>query len=348
LKKYKNIKWTINLSGCLLERLADLGYSDILADLVALYKRGQIEIVGTAYYHPLLPLTPRQIVKAQILEQEKILKKFFGAKWSRTGFFLPEMAYSSDTAELIKSLGYKWLILDEISYKGRLGQVDFEQVYRDKDSGLKIIFRARDFSNCYLPDVYRQFNQELIISATDAELYGLRHVDQTRALEKMLSDKKIKTLTISKYLLGKKVLDIRPLSSNWESSERDLRAGHPYKLWQDIDNRVHRLLWELSYLASTTLEKFAKDENITWAKWHLNRGLASCTFWWASGHDFSYNFGPYSWNPDTIERGLGDLIRALRSLQNPQSKKYKIKGEKIYARCQEAIWSHHWSIESKN
>ena len=65
---------------------------------------------------------------------------------------MPEMAYSIEAAKIIKSLGYEWIILDEIAMNGKLGEVDFAKIYFDENSGLKIIFRNRQLSKSYVPD----------------------------------------------------------------------------------------------------------------------------------------------------------------------------------------------------
>ena len=71
--------------------------------------------------------------------------------------------------------------------------------------------------------------------------------------------------------------------------------------------------------------------------------MFSCTFWWASGRDFSKIYGPYTWSPDDIERGLEDLIRSVRSLSDIKTKKKKLEAEKYYLRIKELIWSDHWN-----
>jgi hypothetical protein len=80
----------------------------------------------------------------------------------------------------------------------------------------------------------------------------------------------------------------------------------------------------------------------------LVRGVASCTFWWASEYDFSNVFGPYAWNPDIIERGLEDMIRAVRSLNDKKSKKYKLEAENYYLKIKKNIWQRHWNKHWQN
>jgi 4-alpha-glucanotransferase len=357
LQKNPDVKFTINISGCLVSRLAELNYFDLIKDLNDLVDRGQVELTGSAAYHALLPLVGKKEVYHQIKENEAILKKYF-PKAKIKGFFFPEMAYSPEVAKIIKKLGYNWLLLDEISYQGKK-KIDLNKVFLDKNSNLKIIFRSRKFSNCYVPDEIQKIlisekeeNKNLIdiiISATDGELYGLRHNDNTGRLEEILANKKLKTITISKYISKfKKVDEILVRKSSWESTEKDLASKKPYHLWDDKDNEIHVRLWKLANLASTINEKNRDDINHNWSRWHLSRGLASCAFWWASARDFKHNFGPRAWNPDEIERGANELIRSIRSLENSTSYAEKIKSENIFMAIKKAIWSKHWSYHSRN
>lgn len=349
LEKHPNIKLTLNIAGCLLERWENLGYLNLIGRIKKLINKGGIELTGTAAYHPLLPLAPKKEIVRQIKENEQILKKHFGGHFKPAGFFFPEMAYSEEAGKIVKKLGYKWIILDEIAFAGKLGQVDFNKIYRDKMNGLKIIFRSRRISQGYVPEIISNFlrnhNSKILITATDAELYGLRHEDPTDEFEKLLANKKLKTSAISEFIeLNQASLKkISPLPSNWESTEKELRQKRPYALWHNPQNKIQQMLWQLANLACQALKKNKKDKNYIAARWHLVRGLASCTFWWASGRDLRHVFGPVAWSPDEIERGLNDLTRAIRSLSNKKTKKVKLKAEKLNVKIRLAIWEKHWN-----
>jgi len=189
LLKNKNIKFTFNISGCLVERLVELRQFDLIKKINILLERKQIELVGSAAYHALLPLIGKKEIIWQITEQERIIKKYF-PKAKLKGFFLPEMAYSPRVAKIIKNEGYKWLILDEISYSGK-SDIDFDDIYIDKKSELKIIFRSRRLSNSYVPEKIIELLKKkdnidkTIITATDGELYGLRHNDNKKIFENL-------------------------------------------------------------------------------------------------------------------------------------------------------------------
>lgn len=343
----KNLRLTINISGCLLERMEELGMADFSSRLIPLLKSGRIEIVGTAAYHAFLPLLPEKEIIFQIKEQEKILQKHFGISRPK-GFFLPEMAYSKEAAVIIKKLGYEYLILDPISYSPKNNN-DLEalKVYRDQDSGLKIIFRNRAWSTKYAPDYLQRSlatgRAGTIITASDAELYGLRHEDPSAELEKVAQDKRLITNNLNDLIAStSEIEDIILRPSSWESSERELSSKNPYALWSAKKNQLHKILWELAGLSIQVVDSNLKDPGYSWARWHLSRGLASCSWWWASGHDFSRHFGPLAWSPDELERGVNDLLRAVRSIENKKTRLSKIKAEKLVARLRFLVWTKHW------
>ncbi len=344
LEENPKIKFTLNINGCLLMRWDELGFGDIIARIEKLIKQDRIELTGTAAYHPLLPLVPAEEVKRQIKENETIFKKYFG-DYKPRGFFLPEMAYSPAVAKIISDFGYEWIILDEIAYNGKLNQADFKKIYLDKNSGLKIIFRSRKYSDGFPPDLLKNEidKNDIIITATDGELYGLRHIDHTGEFEKLLSDKKLETELISDFIDEPGTIEvIKPVLCSWDSTEKELSSKNPYAVWDDKNNKIQQDIWQLAKLAYDTAEKFKRDKNYFGARWHIVRGLASCTWWWASGKKLG-QYSPVAWNPDEVERGLNELIRAIRTLDDKKTKVVKIKAEKLCFKIREELWIKHWN-----
>jgi len=352
LEEHPKIKFTLNITGCLIIRWQETGQEEIIGRIRKLVKKGQVELTGSAAYHPLLPLIPEEEAIRQIKENEKILEKNFKVK--PKGFFLPEMAYNAKVSKIVKKLNYQWIIIDEIACHGSLSSANLERVYKDKNSGLKIIFRSRKKSSCYEPDLLNKEladlkakpgrESALFITATDAELYGLRHEDPTAEFEKLLNNKNLVTKSISEFIAGsdKNLELVKPVASSWESTESDLKRKKPFALWLDLGNGIQKRILKLSRLAYRTVARHKDDENYIWARWHLVRGLASCTFWWASAHDFSHIYGPYAWSPDEVERGLRELIKSVRSLEDVTTRKTKIKAEELYLEIKKMIWSKHW------
>jgi len=350
LEANPNVKFTININGSLLLRWEEMGYTDLINRIGKLIKRGQIELTGTACYHPLLPLIPKKEVSQQIKANERLLKKHFGNNFQARGFFLPEMSYSNPVAKIIKQAGYKWIILDEIAHKSELDKTKTDCVYYDKSTELNIIYRSRKYSSSFVPETIKNnLSKDLtIISATDGELYGLRHIDHTGEFEKLLKTKALKTITISEFVAqAKNIEETRPVNCSWDSTQEELANGLPYALWYDPKNKIQVKLWKLANLAYKTTEKYPNDKNNYWANWHLVRGFASCTFWWASGKDFSHIFGPHAWNPDEIERGMNEFIRSIRAIEDVASRKTKMKAESLFIELKQMIWEKHWTSHWK-
>ena len=349
LEDNRNIKFTVNISGGLISRLADLKEGrKLITKINKLINRGQVELVGSAAYHALLPLISEAEVIDQIKEQELIIKKHF-PQAKLKGFFLPEMAFSSKVAKIIKAQSYQWLILDEISYAGK-EKINYQETYLDSFSNLKIIFRSRRFSNSYIPETVESLlnNDMVLITASDGELYGLRHHDLNGSLERVLKNSKIETRLISDFIKNfKNPKKINLRSSNWESTIDQLKARKPFYLWYNKDNEIQMKLWKLAQLSEKMINKYPKDINHSWARWHFVRGLASCTFWWASAYDFKHNFGPKAWSPDEIERGVDEFIRAIRSLENSTTLREKRSSEELLILIKRLVWLEHWIYQKK-
>lgn len=341
----RRLKMTWNISGCLIERLAELGYGEILEGVRRLHSRGQVELVGTAAYHPFLPLISSREAKRQIAIQEDILMAYLGVSRPR-GFFFPEMGYSPEMGEMVKRLGYEYMILDEMALAGQRRTAG---IYQDEATGLKVIIRSRRASNRYVPDYVvkksklGKMGSELIITANDAELYGLRHRDVSGSLIALSGVDDLECALFSELSSSsrhRKEVCLR--SCSWESSEEELAKGQPFAIWKEDGNVIQDKLWQLAALAQDAIHRYENDANHGASLWHLSRGLASCMFWWASGHDFSRHFGAVAWSPDEVERGLNDLVRSIRSIADKRSLSLKAEAEELNAMIRKELWLAHW------
>lgn len=113
-EQFPSMKTTWNLCGSLIELFEQNEQHQLIDRMRALNNRGQIELVGTAMYHPLMPKITEEEAERQITWQEDTLRRVFGNEVQLRGFYFPEMAYSSAMAALVKRRGYTWIILDEI------------------------------------------------------------------------------------------------------------------------------------------------------------------------------------------------------------------------------------------
>lgn len=341
LTKYPNFTFTLNISGSLIEQLHTLEPS-ILTKLQQAVKNKRLELTGSACYHPILPLLPEQEVIRQIKLNQDILFKYF--RILPQGFYLPEMAYSLAVAKIIKKLGFTWIILDQISTTEK---TKADILYQIKNLGLKVIFRERVYSQNYPAEIiYQKFHskediKETIITATDGEMYGHKHEDWQGHLEKILVNKDLEILTISQYLKTlKQTQTISLRDSSWETSLKDLKQNIPFALWQDPKNALHKALWILTNFSISLVKKYPQDQNYFWVRYHLDRGLSSCTFWWASAKKTGA-FSSFAWHPDMVDKGVEELVRSIRSLKQANSKE-KIQAERYYAKAKRLIWETHW------
>lgn len=344
LEKYPRFTFSLSISGSLLEQM-EIFRPDLLARLQRLASRRRIELVATAKHHHLLPLLPRAEAARQIAENALTLKKYF-PKVPIRGFFLPEMAFDSKTARLVAQAGYQWLILDPLHSKVHKSG---SGVYGLKGLHLKILFRNREISRAYPPRfIYKCLKHDpspfTLVSASDAETYGHFHKDRQGFIEKILVNQHLKVYTVSQYLSTiKKISSVALRPASWESQPRELAAENFYSLWQDPKNNIHRALWDLAYYAINLLKKYRRDKNCFWARRHLDYGLSSCTFWWASRRRPS-PFAPLTWNPDMVDRGAEELVRSVRSLTQARAAE-KIRAEKMYLQIKKVLWWSHWRYQ---
>ncbi len=344
LERYPKFKITLNITGSLIELWVKYGYTDIIERYRKLMVAGKIELVGSAMYHPILPLLSKREIVRQVVMHDEICRKYFGEAYKPQGFFLPEMAYGKKVGKILKELGYNWLILDEIHFPNR--QPDYSTKYIIESSGLKAVFRDRKVSKMFPPEFIMTepglLARSYIVTAHDGELYGHWHKDDQGFYDKAFTSSEIEFQTVSEYLNNlKKTETIEAVEASWESEEDELHQNVAYGLWANPQNKIHMKLEQFKRRALALVEKYQADPHYAKARQYLDRGLASCAWWWASARQLT-PVSPTSWNPTEIERGLKELLLALRTLES-LSVTEKIKTEKMAADLTKLIWVSHWS-----
>lgn len=78
--------------------------------LKSLLKSHIIELLGTGYSHPILPILNPMRIKKQILDQRTLLEKTFPVHLN--GFWPPELAITPLVLQYIKDFGYDWVTID--------------------------------------------------------------------------------------------------------------------------------------------------------------------------------------------------------------------------------------------
>jgi len=112
--RYESLKIALHTSGPLMEWLDTHhgGYVDRLADMAA---QGRIEIVGGAFYEPILAMIPRRDRIGQIRTYSRWLQQRLGA--TIRGIWAPERVWEQSFAGDIASAGIQYTILDDFHFK---------------------------------------------------------------------------------------------------------------------------------------------------------------------------------------------------------------------------------------
>ncbi len=143
----------LSLSGTLLETLADPGFqaraygiADCGSLLWYLQNTQIIDILGTAYYHPVLPLVPAADWPQQLARWHQIGAHLF-ARGGFSGFWPPEMGFTMELIPLIRRLGYRYVIVD-VNHVEPAGAMRWDELrYRPhiaRHGGAEIVVVVRD------------------------------------------------------------------------------------------------------------------------------------------------------------------------------------------------------------
>ncbi len=368
LKENSRARISININACLTEQLVK-HYPDVLRGIARLVKKGQVELVASAKHHAFLPLIPEDEVIRQIDLGIQTNTRIFGEDlYQPSGFFPTELAYAPRVYRAALRYKFKYILVDEISLRGKLGRLDGSRLYvtPPENKNLLVIPAFRHWThqlrgNAEMTNddffwyTKQQFSSQehTLITANDAELFGHHLPKRLSLLEKTFGDPEIELLTISDYIsiTGgiSKAKAVSLKASTWETEEEDLKTSHqnsqglPYPLWFNKDNPIQMLQWELAWIAIAELAKFPRPDDDKEMKWrsarkHLDQGLHSCFWWWASCRPW--------WNPDMVCKGAEQLIRAIRSLEFVSNKK-KLLADKVYGQIVQVTWQWHWSGEAQ-
>lgn len=336
LKKQSKNKLTLNVSGILLEHLERCGETDVIELLRDLLRSGQIELTGSAKYHPLLPFLPKDEVVRQIKLNEETLAKYFGGLWRRGGFFPPEMAFSKELGEIVAELGYRWIIVDEFSFPSENLALDYSKTYTlAGTNGFYVFFRERRMSwvilsgqvgtgNLLLESLGERLKRrEYLLTAMDGETFGHHRPGLEKLLFEMYGYRGIETVLISDLpKLFPKPIAIDPRPSTWALMEKDLERKKPFSRWLDEDNIIHKTQWELTRLALNEMKKAdPKSAGYGEARMALDRALHSDQYWWASARPW--------WSIEMIERGAKELLAAVAAIPEV-SASAKHQAEELY------------------
>ena len=337
LEEHDNVKICLNINGILIELLREFNLGDTVEQVQNLVADQKLEILGTAKFHPILPLIPEKEAQRQILLNEDINRKEF-KNWDKNGFFPPELSISSKVAKFIQQSGYKWVIMSGLACPI---EWPYEHIY-SSPNGLKLFFRDDILSNkvAFNDITAKEFVEKLnitfnekndnkhrnryFITAIDSETFGhhIKKFERTflsKTLE-LINDQSETQLTFISELEkhfpvhNEKIV---PRDSSWSTTLNDMKVNIPYPLWDHPDNAIHKLYWKIMRSLNNLMSLIGNlDSTQDWevenycntARWFYDRGICSDSTWWA-------NPDRGTWSPNLIYKGIELLLRSALNAQ---------------------------------
>lgn len=319
---------TLSISGGLILQLNQLRADEFFDLVKKLINEEKIEIVNSAMYHPLIPITPKDVVIRQIGKNSQTLKSLLGVD-TTNGFFPPELAVDSESLNLINS---KYILVDETALKTKFKIQDSIVKYGGKyflinNRQVCELIRAYPkqlFAETVVNLVQKKSDKAgLIVTANDAELFGHHYSERLQMLADLLDAREIKFIKASEAVarFGNQATAVSSVkASTWEICQG-------FSLWNKnvLQKKYLKLLKVVYELTSGSLNDAAIN--------FFDQGNSSCYLYWLSNWPW--------WHPGLVEEGATQLIKCVRSL--PISGEEKIRIEKMYYDFLKEMWQYHWS-----
>lgn len=183
-----------SMSGSLLEALSDPHFQSRVygivkcGDVLWQMRHPSINILGTGYYHPVLPLIPEADRAEHVFRWLGIGRHLFGK--APQGFWPPELAFSMELIPLLSRAGYRYVIVDsehivplspmswhELRYRPHLARFgDAEIVIIPRDRDLSIAQEGGLETDWFIHEVNERTKhcdfEPLVCTATDGENGG--------------------------------------------------------------------------------------------------------------------------------------------------------------------------------
>ena len=237
---YTNLKFSLHTSGPLLEWL-DANHPDYLDRLARLVAAGRLEIIGGAYYEPILTMIPPVDRIGQIRSYTRALETRLGA--SVQGMWIPERVWEQSMTRDIVDAGIRYTLVDDFHFKNAgLPPDELYGYYLTEDDGRMlsvfpgseplrylIPFREPEETIAYFGRVSDKHPGAVLVFGDDGEKFGTwpdtkRHVYENGWLKRLLdllsaNDNWVRTVT-----LADAVGDVPPLGKIFlpEGSYREM------------------------------------------------------------------------------------------------------------------------------
>ncbi|HZR19278.1 MAG TPA: glycoside hydrolase family 57 [Verrucomicrobiae bacterium] len=312
----------LSLSGTLLETLSNPEFQQRVYGIIKcgdllwqLQNQKIFHILGTGYYHPVLPLIPPADREEHLARWLGIARHLF---WRNqfTGFWPPEMAFSMELIPLLKRLGYRYVLVDsnhvepvtpmrwdEIRYRphrARHGEHEIIVIVRDRE--LSNAQEAGMDAGWFMSEVHERTKYcdfpPLVTTCTDGDNGGwFRNLNNKGNFWGVFYQPLLD-------LVKRKETEVRPtfveeyLSQHGVHGEVTVREGAWNTGWhhgtgflqwtgsqaqKDAIQRVSetsRAVHEMRHRAAAVPGNGQLQSEIEQAYWRLLRAETSCNFFW--------------------------------------------------------------------
>ncbi|HWP82662.1 MAG TPA: alpha-amylase/4-alpha-glucanotransferase domain-containing protein [Bacteroidota bacterium] len=184
LEQFPHVKVAQHYTGILLEWLVQ-HRPDLLKRIAALVKRGQVEIMGGAYYEAILSIIPDNDKHGQLMKLTRATKKHFGAR--PTGMWLAERVWEQHLARFIADADLHYIVIDDTHFKyAGFAEEELLGHYVTEEQGRKISifpiskmlrytipFQPVEKTIDYLRSVATEDGKNLVVFADDGEKFGV-------------------------------------------------------------------------------------------------------------------------------------------------------------------------------
>lgn len=147
----------LSLSGTLLETLTNPAFQERVYGIVDcgkllwhLQNEALFDILGTGYYHPVLPLIPPPDREEHLIRWLGVGRHLFWRPHFQ-GFWPPEMGFTMELIPLLRRLGYRYVLVDSAHVEALTPQMSWQELR-------------------YRPHVARYGADEIIVVVRDREL----------------------------------------------------------------------------------------------------------------------------------------------------------------------------------
>jgi alpha-amylase len=180
---YSQLRIALHTSGSLIEWL-DRHQSEYLDRIAALAEQGRIEVVGGAFYEPILSMLPSRDRIGQIRSYTEFLKARLGA--TVRGMWVAERVWEPSLVRDLADAGIEYTLLDDFHFRSAgLSDASLRGYYLTEDDGrllavfpgserLRYIIPFGDPSETirYLGDISDRFPGAVVTFADDGEKFG--------------------------------------------------------------------------------------------------------------------------------------------------------------------------------